>query len=68
MVDKSFNEVRRETVGELAVAGPGVMTCYYKNKEATDEVLRGEWLLTGDMARVDEDGFIWLVDREGRYK
>ncbi len=51
-------------VGELAVKGAGVMRCYYKNPEATAEILRGEWLLTGDMAKVDEDGFIYLVDRK----
>jgi acyl-CoA synthetase (AMP-forming)/AMP-acid ligase II len=39
------------------------MTCYYRDEKATAEVMRGEWLLTGDMARMDEDGFIWLVDR-----
>lgn len=52
-------------VGELAVRGPGVMTCYYKNDEATRESLSDDgWLWTGDMARVDSDGFIWLVDRK----
>ena len=51
-------------VGELAVRGDGVMLCYYKNEEATNEVLRDGWLFTGDMARVDEDGFIYLVDRK----
>ena len=40
------------------------MKCYYKNPEATEEVLKNGWLYTGDMARVDEDGFIWLVDRK----
>ena len=40
------------------------MCCYYKNPEATAEVLKGEWLFTGDMAREDEDGFIYLVDRK----
>ena len=44
--------------------GPGVMKCYYKNEEATREVLRGDWLFTGDMAKEDEDGFIYLVDRK----
>ena len=39
------------------------MTCYYNDKKATDEVLKGDWLLTGDMAEEDEDGFIYLVDR-----
>ena len=51
-------------VGELCVKGPGVMICYYHNTEATDEVLKGEWLHTGDMAIYDEDGFIFLVDRK----
>ena len=53
-----------EEVGELAVKGPGVMDCYYKNPEATAEILKGDWLLTGDMAKKDEDGFIYLVDRQ----
>ncbi|MBQ6125277.1 MAG: acyl--CoA ligase, partial [Spirochaetales bacterium] len=53
-----------EEVGELAVKGPGVMDCYYKNPEATEEILKGEWLLTGDMAKKDADGFIYLVDRK----
>ena len=51
-------------VGELCVRGRGVMTCYYKNPEATDEVLKDGWLYTGDMAEVDADGFIYLVDRK----
>lgn len=51
-------------VGELAVKGPGVMVCYYKNSDATEEILHGDWLWTGDMAKQDEDGFIWLVDRK----
>ena len=57
--------VRQGEVGELAVKGPGVMDCYYKNKKATDEILTKDgWLLTGDMAKEDEDGFIYLVDRK----
>jgi acyl-CoA synthetase (AMP-forming)/AMP-acid ligase II len=40
------------------------MLCYYKNEEATSEVLRDGWLFTGDMAKVDEEGFIYLVDRK----
>ena len=51
-------------MGELIVQGPGVMLCYYKNPEATAEVLKNGWLYTGDMARMDEDGFIYLVDRK----
>jgi len=40
------------------------MKCYYNNPEATEEVLKNGWLYTGDMARMDEDGFIYLVDRK----
>ena len=40
------------------------MKCYYKNPEATAEILHGDWLWTGDMAREDKDGFIYLVDRK----
>ena len=64
IIDEAGNEVKQGEVGELAVRGPGVMLCYYKNPEATNEVLKGDWLWTGDMARMDEDGFIYLVDRK----
>ncbi len=62
--DEKGNDVVPGDVGELWVKGPGVMTCYYKNPEATAEVLHGDWLATGDMAREDEQGFIYLVDRK----
>jgi len=64
IIDEHGAEVAQGEIGELAVKGPGVMLCYYKNQEATDEILHGEWLYTGDMARMDEDGFIYLVDRK----
>ncbi len=64
IVDEKGNEVERGDVGELLVKGDGVMLCYYKNPEATAEVLKNGWLYTGDMAREDEDGFIYLVDRK----
>lgn len=51
-------------VGELAVKGPGVMKCYYNNPKATEEIFDGTWLYTGDMAKYDKDGFIYLVDRK----
>ena len=57
-------EVAPGEVGELAVYGPGVMTCYYNDPKATEEVLHEGWLYTGDMAQMDEDGFIFLVDRK----
>ena len=57
------SEVARGEVGELAVKGPGVLKCYYKNPEATKEILSDDgWLRTGDMAEL-RDGFIYLVDR-----
>ena len=64
IVDEDGKDVEEGAVGELAVNGPGVMRCYYNNPEATAEVLHDGWLFTGDMARRDEDGFIWLVDRK----
>lgn len=64
IVDPEHNTVQRGEVGELAVKGPGVMTCYYNDPVATDEVLKDGWLFTGDMAQEDEDGFIYLVDRK----
>ncbi|MBO5370869.1 MAG: AMP-binding protein, partial [Clostridia bacterium] len=64
ILDPDGREVSGTDVGELALKGPGVMTCYYKDEKATSEVLRDGWLLTGDMAMKDEDGFIYLVDRK----
>ena len=64
IVDEQGNAVADGDVGELAVKGPGVMDCYYKNEEATNEILKDGWLFTGDMAKKDEDGFIYLVDRK----
>ena len=64
IVNENAETVAQGDVGELCVKGPGVMTCYYNDPKATSEVLRGDWLFTGDMARQDEDGFIWLVDRK----
>ena len=64
VVDERGNDVPQGEVGELAVKGPGVMLCYYKNPAATEEILKGDWLFTGDMARIDEDGFFYLVDRK----
>ena len=64
IVDEQGNEVPKGGVGELAVFGPGVMTCYYRDEKATAETLHDGWLFTGDMAQEDEDGFIFLVDRK----
>jgi len=64
IVDADGTPVPNGDVGELIVRGDGVMKEYYKNPEATAEALRGGWLYTGDMARQDADGFIFLVDRK----
>ena len=64
IVDEQGNEVEKGGVGELAVFGPGVMTCYYRDEKATAETIHDGWLFTGDMAQEDEDGFIFLVDRK----
>ena len=64
IVDDEGRPVTNGGVGELAVKGPGVMTCYYNDPKATAEVLHDGWLATGDMARQDEQGFIYLVDRK----
>lgn len=64
IVDIDLKPVANGEIGELAVKGPGVMKEYFKNPQATGDVLRDGWLMTGDMARQDEDGFLWLVDRK----
>ena len=50
--------------GELAVKGPQVMKGYWKNPEETALVLRGGWLLTGDIAKMDHDGYFYITDRK----
>ena len=64
IVDEQNQPVKQGDVGELCVKGPGVMECYYHDPKATAEVLIDGWLHTGDMARQDEDGFYFLVDRK----
>ena len=64
IVDERGAEVEQGEVGELILKGNGVMLCYYKNPDATAETIKDGWLYTGDMARIDEDGFIFLVDRK----
>jgi len=64
IVDETGVDVEPGAVGELIVKGPGVMKEYYRNPQATKESLKDGWLYTGDMAREDEDGFIYLVDRK----
>jgi fatty-acyl-CoA synthase len=64
IVDKQGVALFGNESGELIVKGPGVMKEYYKNPQATAQTLKNGWLHTGDIARYDIDGFIWLVDRK----
>jgi long-chain acyl-CoA synthetase len=57
-------EVPVGEVGELTIRGPQVMQGYWNRPEATAETLRNGWLHTGDMARMDEDGYFYIVDRK----
>lgn len=64
IVDDSGNELPAEQVGELAVKGDNVMQGYFKQEEETRKALQNGWLLTGDMAKKDEEGYIYIVDRK----
>ncbi|MEZ7238351.1 long-chain fatty acid--CoA ligase [Rhodococcus sp. GXMU-t2271] len=62
LVDEHWNPVH-DGVGELVLRGHNIMTGYLGRPEATAEVMRDGWLRTGDLARRDEDGFYYIVDR-----
>ncbi|NMD69286.1 long-chain-fatty-acid--CoA ligase [Bacillus sp. DNRA2] len=64
VVDPYGQEVPRGEIGELIVQGPNVMKGYLGMPEATEIALRDGWLYTGDMARMDEDGYLYIVDRK----
>jgi acyl-CoA synthetase (AMP-forming)/AMP-acid ligase II len=64
VVNDKGDDVARGSIGELAVKGDGVMKEYYKNHKLTAQTIRDGWLHTGDMAKMDEDGFVYLVDRK----
>jgi fatty-acyl-CoA synthase len=65
VVDEHMNPVPQdnETIGEIVLRGPWIMEEYYKDPERTADVWRDGWFHTGDVARVDEEGFITIVDR-----
>jgi len=62
--DDPTREVAQGEVGELAVRGPQVMKGYWNKPEETRNVLRDGWLLTGDLAKMDADGYFYIVDRK----
>jgi acyl-CoA synthetase (AMP-forming)/AMP-acid ligase II len=64
VVDENDNDVPPGKVGEIIVKGNGVMREYYKNPVKTAETIKEGWLYTGDMGKIDKDGFIWFVDRK----
>ena len=64
IIDEYGVEVPPSETGEIAVGGPNVMLGYWNQPEATAEVLRDGWLITGDLARRDQDGFIYVVGRK----
>ncbi len=64
VVDENDEEVPQGEVGEIVVRGHNVMKGYWQRPEATEEAMRGDWFHTGDMARVDEDGYYFIVDRK----
>jgi long-chain acyl-CoA synthetase len=64
LVDNDRNEVPVGDVGEIEIRGHNVMKGYWRNPEATAAAIRDGWFSTGDMARVDEDGYFYIVDRK----
>jgi long-chain acyl-CoA synthetase len=64
VVDEDDNELPPGEVGEIVIRGHNVMKGYWNRPDATAEVMREGWLHTGDMARVDEDGYFFIVDRK----
>jgi len=64
LMDDDGNEVAAGEVGEMWVKGPQVMAGYLNRPEATEEIIKDGWLATGDIAKVDEEGYFYIVDRK----
>jgi len=63
VVDEYDNDVAQGELGEIVIRGHNVMKGYYNKPEANEEAFRNGWFHTGDIGRVDEDGYIYIVDR-----
>jgi long-chain acyl-CoA synthetase len=63
IVDDKDNEVPSGEAGEIVIRGPNIMKGYFKRPEETGEVLSNGWLHSGDIGRLDEDGYLYIVDR-----
>ena len=63
-IEARIDDPNEEGMGELAVKGPNIMLGYYGDKKATDEVLKDGWFSTGDLAKIDEDGYIFICGRK----
>ncbi|MCL5961331.1 MAG: long-chain fatty acid--CoA ligase [Chloroflexi bacterium] len=64
VVDENGSEVRPGEVGEITARSDLIMSGYWNNPEATAQAIRDGWLHTGDLATVDEDGYVYIVDRK----
>ncbi len=64
VVDEKDQPVAQGEVGEIVIRGHNIMKGYWQRPEATEEAMRGGWFHSGDMARTDEDGYFYIVDRK----
>jgi len=64
IVDKTGKDASRGEVGKIIIKGPTLMSGYWNRPDLTAETIRDGWLFTGDLARMDEEGYIYIVDRE----